>query len=107
MDIREFLGKRHAIDVLLCVYQNPGIVQKQLANKSENGSTAKLERIREAVDLNLIREEKSSEHWSALVYYITDEGSRICKHLIAIEGGDYSEPMDCGSPSEEGNTVRE
>lgn len=83
----EFLGKKWAIDILLEVYHNPGIMQKDLADKQEKGSSAKQDRISEAIELGLIRSERSSMHWSAITYYITPEGKRICRLLEEIEGG--------------------
>lgn len=85
MEIWDILGKKSAVDVLLTVYNNPGLFQTQIADKSKKSSGSRLDRLKELTDAGLIREEKSSKHWSALTYYITDEGARICKHLIAIQ----------------------
>ena len=85
MRVREFLGKKHAIYVLLAVYENPGIVQNKLADKSQKGSTAKYSRIKEAISLGLITETYSEDHWSARNYYTTPEGSKIAEHIIEME----------------------
>ena len=91
MNSLEFLGKKWAIDILLEVYRTPGIVQKNLADKQDKGSSAKQDRISEAIELGLIRSEKSTAHWSAITYYITSEGERICRHLLQIENGSSEE----------------
>ncbi|MFA6718797.1 MAG: hypothetical protein WCS15_06935 [Prevotella sp.] len=85
MRIIDYLQKKHAIEVLITINDNPGIIQKKLADKSKTGSTAKQERIKEALDLDLIVARGSQVHWSAITYYTTEKGKEVCKKLSHID----------------------
>ena len=105
MEIRELLEKKHAITVLLAVYKKPGIIQMELADKSLPGSTAKQERIREQIEAGLIKPDSDGKNWTAIRYFVTDEGARIARGLINIESGSDVVMTDHGAPSQEGNRV--
>lgn len=85
MNVQDYLQRRHAIEVLKTVNENPGIIQKKLADKSKPGSTAKQERIKEAIELRLIFTKDSADHWSAITYYTTDRGKELCERLSHID----------------------
>jgi len=106
MDIREILERKHAITVLITIYDNPGIVQMKLADKKVRGSTAKQERIREQIEAGLIRPDTDGGNWTAIRYFCTDRGAKIARMLIEIENGGDVGPTDHRAPSEAGHQVR-
>jgi len=106
MDVWETLGKKHAADVLIEIFHNPGIIQRKLADKKEEGSGSRRIRLLELEIAGLIRTEKSSNNWSAIKYYVTDEGDRISRLIIEIKDGSDVKPTNHGAPAAEGNKVR-
>ena len=85
MDIWKILGKKHAAEVLIEVYRTPGIIQNQIADKREEGSGSKRQRLLELEAAGLVRTDSSSENWTAIRYFVTDEGARVAKGLLQIE----------------------
>lgn len=106
MGIRELLERKHAITVLLTIYNNPGIIQKEIADKGQSGSTAKQDRIKEQIEAGLIRTDSDGGNWTAIRYFVTDEGARLAKGLMALEAGQEVDPIDYDTPSEEGHKIR-
>lgn len=105
MEIFEILGKKRAIEVLLEIYRSPGMIQTQIADKSESGSGSKRQRLAELSDLGLIRTESDPNNWSAIKYYLSEEGERIVRHLIAMQDGEDSEPTNYDASPQQGNTI--
>ena len=52
-----------------------------------------------------IRSQKSPDHWSAICYYITDEGERVCKLLLQIRDGGDPKTDHVLSSSQEDSSV--
>lgn len=94
MEIFEILGKRRSIEVLLEIYETPGMIQTQIADKTESGSGSKRERLSDLVDLGLVRTESDPNNWSAIKYYLSEEGERVVRLLIAIKDGEDFEPTN-------------
>lgn len=105
MDVLDILGKKRSIEVLLEVYDNPGIIQSQIADKKESGSGSKRQRLSELIGCGLVRTESDPNNWSAIRYYLTDEGQRVAQHLIRIRNGREVDPIDYDAPAQEGHTV--
>lgn len=104
MEILEILGKRRSIEVLLEIYSSPGMIQTQIADKTESGSGSKRERLAELVDLGLVYTKSDPKNWTAIKYYLSEEGERVVRHLIAIKNGEDN-PTNYDSSSEQGNTM--
>lgn len=88
MENLEVLEKKHAITVLLTVYKEPGIIQKQLVESGKSGKSAKISRVKELVEAGLLKENPAANDWISLTYTLTPEGERIAKLLMKIESGE-------------------
>jgi DNA-binding HxlR family transcriptional regulator len=88
MHPRDILGKKHAIDVLLDIYKNPGIIQNEIADKKSPASGARRARLADLLDAGWIRTEVVKGNQLAIAYYVTSEGARVCRLLLEIENGD-------------------
>jgi len=85
MDIWDVLSQKHAISVLVTIYENPGIIQADFLKQNKQGSSVKYQRLKDLTKEGLIEEKSSIKHWNAIEYYTTDEGSRIAEHLLKIK----------------------
>ena len=106
-DVWDILGRKHAAKVLRYVYEHPGTNQKSIIDTPDGGRAAKLDRLKELTEMGYIYTKKSQKDWSSLEYYTTELGSEKARGVIHIEDGAVVDEMNCGSPSEEGNTIRE
>ena len=89
--LRDLLGKKYTIDVLIYVYENPGAMQKTIIEAMNKGRASRLDRLKDLVNAKLIKEKSSGIDWTAITYYVTEEGSRVARGLLHIEeGGDIS-----------------
>ena len=86
--IWDTLGKKHAIDVLLEIYENPGEIQGKIADRSEDGSGTRRARLPELEKIGLIKCVDIKGSRPTKSYYVTTEGERICKLLLQIRDGD-------------------
>jgi hypothetical protein len=103
-NLRELLGKKYLIDVLIYVFEHPGEMQKTITDEGKEGKVAKRDRLSDLVAAGLIRSDTSGGKWTAIRYYVTDEGARVARGLIRIEsGGDVGESNN--STPEEGRYV--
>lgn len=104
VDYDELISRTNSIIVLKMVGANPGIGQRAIIDG--DGRNSKLKRLNEMVDAKLIEERTISNGRIVKTYYLTPEGKRICHLLSGMNDGEDLRPMDCGSPSEEGDTVK-
>ena len=104
-NIRDLLGRKYTIDVLIYVYENPGAMQKTIIEATNKGRAARLDRLKDLVNAKLITEKSSGIDWTAITYHVTEEGTRIARGLLNIEqGGDTA--TDHSTPQIEGNTLK-
>ena len=105
-NVWEILERKHAITVLVAIYENPGITQAQLIDGTPGRST-KFDRIKELYHAGLITVKISEEHWSARDMYTTPEGSRLARNLInAREGRDVPDQTNHGTSAEQVDSVK-
>jgi hypothetical protein len=105
MNIREILEKKHAITLLIIVHNNPGIVQKPLIGSEGKGRTAKIQRVKDLVKAGLLIEKRASDDWTALNYYVSEEGGKIARAIIKLETGEDPE-TNYGSSPLKGNKMK-
>ena len=93
--LRELMGRKYAIDVLIFVLNNPGSMQKTITDHGGEGKVARRDRLNELVAAGLIYNNSSGVSWTAIRYYLTDEGARIARGWMSIEqGSDNSTDQD-------------
>lgn len=102
----DILGQKHAIDLLVRIYDYPGRMQKEITDGP--GKTVRTERLGDLLNAGLIRTDSVGANWTAIRYFVTEEGARIARGLKSIESGEEipDDPIDYDAPSQEGNTVR-
>lgn len=77
------LGERHTIEIILMVYDNPGIKTTEIVRSSASGERTRSVRIRELIDAGILRA-TSGEHWRGQYFELTETGRRIAEHLDEI-----------------------
>ena len=100
----DVLGQKHSIDLLIRIYQNPGMMQKDTV--AGPGKTVRIERLEDLVNAGLIKTDSAGGNWIAIRYFVTDEGARIARGLISIERGSDVMETDYGAPASEGGSVK-
>lgn len=86
-DIRELMGQKFAMDVLIFVYENPGSMQKIIMEDGNTGTRVRRSRLLELIDANLVRTE-SGTNWKVIKHFVTEEGARIARGWLALESGE-------------------
>ena len=63
-------------------------MQSQIADKTKPHSGTRRKCLADLEDAGWIESKKSPQHWSAICYFVTAEGERVCKLLLQIRDGD-------------------
>lgn len=84
--VRDYLGSRHAIIVLLYIHANPGSCKTDVMRDVGNERTTYL-RINRGIDLGLIRCDSGSNVHNKALLSLTEEGRRAAVLLDLILGG--------------------
>jgi len=104
--IWDVLGKKHAIEVLFEIYQNPGKIQGEIAFRGNEGSGTRRARLPELENCGLIRHEEVKGSRPTLKYYTTPEGERVCRLLLQIrDGGDPKTDLVLSSSQEDSSVT--
>jgi hypothetical protein len=105
VELREFLQRKHMMDILLAVYQSPGSTQPELIEG--DGRNTKFKRLTELCDKGFVAAKVSSlPRRNTIVYYVTDEGEKHARNIAALmEGRDPLNETNHRAPSEQGDLV--
>lgn len=104
--IWDILGKKHAIDVLIFIYEHPGEMQKTIIEAESSGRSSRLERIADLIKAGYVRDESTGADWTAISYFVTEEGAKVARSLINIERGVDVIETDHGASAPEGHKVK-
>ena len=106
VELREFLQRKHMMDVLLTIHQRPGITQPELIEG--DGRNTKFKRLTELCDEGMVVAQVSTKpRRNTIVYYTTAEGEKHAKNIAALlEGRDPKEETNHRAPSGERGLVK-
>ena len=77
------LGERYSIDIILMVYEKPGMNKTEIVRSVPSGQSTRSARIDELIEAGIL-ETAEGEHWRGIYITLTEKGIRIAKHLAEI-----------------------
>lgn len=77
------LERKHALSILWCIKNNPGMTKTDVVRLEKGGEKTKYGILCELLDLGLI-ESREGKSWNSERLYLTEDGAEIAEHIEAI-----------------------
>ncbi len=79
------LEKKHALSLLWCVKNNPGMTKTDIVRMEKGGEKTKYGVLSGLIELGLIVQEKDPDgRWNSEHLALTENGAKIAEHIEAI-----------------------